>query len=220
MGEIVGAALVAHVPTIMLPKEWRIEHNEGKEITLVPGLQRMKAECLDRLKPDTVLVFDTHWESTWEHLVTGHDRRQGKFTSSELPRGMRQIDEATDLRPMRLIGGHLGSCEGDRLFEPRGRVDAALDRHEAGFRLRFCPRNGRDGRRCQSINHGIDMGADTLVPSRGSTDPNESGERGHLDRRISRGVAGLGAPCEVGLGARLVTLDLLSSGAVEERCRV
>ncbi len=39
MGEIVGAGIVSHVPTIMLPEEVRLEINEGKEITLVPGLQ-------------------------------------------------------------------------------------------------------------------------------------------------------------------------------------
>ena len=54
MGEVVGAALVAHVPTIMLPEDVRLELNEGKEITLVPGLQRMKRDCIDRLQPDTV----------------------------------------------------------------------------------------------------------------------------------------------------------------------
>jgi 3,4-dihydroxyphenylacetate 2,3-dioxygenase len=91
MGEVVGAALVAHVPTIMLPEEVRLEINEGREITLVPGLHRLKSECIDRLKPDTVIVFDTHWESTFEHIVTAQDRRQGLFTSHELPRGMRQI---------------------------------------------------------------------------------------------------------------------------------
>lgn len=91
MGEVVGAALVAHVPTIMLPQEVRLELNEGKEITLVPGLHRMKSDCIDRLRPDTVIVFDTHWESTFEHIVTAQDRRQGMFTSHELPRGMRQI---------------------------------------------------------------------------------------------------------------------------------
>ena len=48
MGEIVGAALVAHVPTIMLPEATRLEINDGKEITLVPGLRRLKSECLDR----------------------------------------------------------------------------------------------------------------------------------------------------------------------------
>jgi aromatic ring-opening dioxygenase catalytic subunit (LigB family) len=38
-----------------------------------------------------VIVFDTHWESTFEHIVTAHERRTGRFTSHELPRGMRQI---------------------------------------------------------------------------------------------------------------------------------
>jgi 3,4-dihydroxyphenylacetate 2,3-dioxygenase len=91
MGEVVGAGLVAHVPTIMLPEEVRLEINEGKEISLVPGLHRLKAEVLDRLHPDVVIVFDTHWESTFEHIVTSHERRQGHFTSHELPRGMSAI---------------------------------------------------------------------------------------------------------------------------------
>jgi 3,4-dihydroxyphenylacetate 2,3-dioxygenase len=91
MGEVVGAGLVAHVPTIMLPEETRKEINDGKEITLVPGLRRLRSEVLDRLQADTIIVMDTHWESTFEHIVTSHDRRHGKFTSHELPRGMRQI---------------------------------------------------------------------------------------------------------------------------------
>ena len=51
MGEVVGAALVAHVPTIMLPEETRREINDGDEITLVPGLHRLKTECLDGCSP-------------------------------------------------------------------------------------------------------------------------------------------------------------------------
>jgi len=91
MGEIVGAGIVAHVPTIMLPEETRREINDGKEITLVPGLRRLRTEVLDRLRPDTIVVLDTHWESTFEHIVTAHDRRSGRFTSHELPRGMSAI---------------------------------------------------------------------------------------------------------------------------------
>ena len=91
MGEVVGAALVAHVPTIVLPEATRRELNDGEEISLVPGLHRMKAECIDRLRPDTVILFDTHWESTFEHIVTSHERRTGTFTSHELPRGMAQV---------------------------------------------------------------------------------------------------------------------------------
>ncbi len=91
MGEVVGAGLVAHVPTIMLPEETRKEINDGKEISLVPGFRRLRSECIDRLAADTVIVFDTHWESTFEHIVTAHERRQGHFTSHELPRGMSAI---------------------------------------------------------------------------------------------------------------------------------
>jgi len=92
MGEIVGAGIVAHVPTIMLPEDVRLEINDGKEITLVPGLRRMRTECLDRLKPDTVVVMDTHWDVTFEHIITAEERRRGTFTSHELPRGMSQIE--------------------------------------------------------------------------------------------------------------------------------
>jgi 3,4-dihydroxyphenylacetate 2,3-dioxygenase len=91
MGEVVGAGLVSHVPTIMLPEEVRLEINRGREISLVPGLRRLRAEVLDRLAPDTIVVLDTHWEVTFEHVVTAHERRQGVFTSHELPRGMCQI---------------------------------------------------------------------------------------------------------------------------------
>lgn len=91
MGEIVGAGLVSHVPTIMLPKETRLEINEGKEISLVTGFERLRSEVLDELKPDTVIVFDTHWASLLEFVVTAAERRSGRFTSEELPRGMSQV---------------------------------------------------------------------------------------------------------------------------------
>jgi 3,4-dihydroxyphenylacetate 2,3-dioxygenase len=91
MGEVVGAGLLSHVPTIMLPLETRLALNEGREISLVPGLRRLRAEVLDGLRADTILVFDTHWATTVEFIVTAHDRRTGLYTSEELPRGMRQV---------------------------------------------------------------------------------------------------------------------------------
>ena len=60
MGEIVGAAVVSHVPPIVMPEDVRRELNNGEEISLVPGLHRLRAECLDRLGADTFVVFDTH----------------------------------------------------------------------------------------------------------------------------------------------------------------
>jgi aromatic ring-opening dioxygenase catalytic subunit (LigB family) len=91
MGEIVGAALVSHVPPIVWPDADRIELYGGVDTSLVAGLHRLRAECLDRLRPDTVVVFDTHWFSTVEHIVAAHERRSGLFTSDELPRAMHDV---------------------------------------------------------------------------------------------------------------------------------
>lgn len=91
MGEVVGMGLLAHVPTIMLPEAVRYELNEGKEISLVPGLQRLREDVFERLDYDTVVVLDSHWFTTVEYVITAHDRRAGLFTSEELPRGMTRI---------------------------------------------------------------------------------------------------------------------------------
>lgn len=91
MGQIVGAGLLSHVPTIMLPKHIQDELNDGKEISLIPGFHRIRNEILDDLNPDVVIVFDTHWGTLVEYVVTSHERRTGKYTSDELPRGMSQI---------------------------------------------------------------------------------------------------------------------------------
>ncbi|WP_338681617.1 catechol 1,2-dioxygenase [Streptomyces acidiscabies] len=91
MGEIVGAGLLAHVPLIMLPHEARLEENDGKEITLVTGLQALRREVFEVADYDTVVVMDSHWATTVEFVVTAHDRRAGLFTSDELPRGMCRI---------------------------------------------------------------------------------------------------------------------------------
>ncbi len=91
MGSIVGAALVAHVPTIVLPDDVRLSLNGGVDITLIDGLRRIREEKLDALNADTFLVIDTHWFSTFEFIVTSHERRQGFYTSDELPRGMSSV---------------------------------------------------------------------------------------------------------------------------------
>src|SRR5215469_17573352 len=91
MGEVVGAGLLAHVPTIMLPREQRLELNEGKEISLVPGLHRLRAEVFETLDYDTVIVVDSHWHTTVEFVVAAHPMRAGLFTSDELPRGMCRV---------------------------------------------------------------------------------------------------------------------------------
>lgn len=90
MGEVVGAGLLAHVPTIVLPEEIRRELNNGEDTTLVSGLHQLRQEVFDSLDHDTVVVLDSHWATTVEFVVTAQDRRSGLFTSEELPRGMRR----------------------------------------------------------------------------------------------------------------------------------
>lgn len=107
MGEIVGAGLLAHVPTIVLPEQDRRDLNGGVDTTLVAGLQRLRREVFDVLDYDTVVVFDSHWATTVEFVVTAHDRRSGLYTSEELPRGMsrRPYDFAGDPGLARAIAG-------------------------------------------------------------------------------------------------------------------
>ncbi len=91
MGEVVGAGLLSHVPTIMAPLEERLALNGGKEISLVPALHQLRAEKFEQLDYDTVIVLDSHWFTTVEFVVTSQDLRAGLFTAEELPRGMCRI---------------------------------------------------------------------------------------------------------------------------------
>jgi len=91
MGEVVGAAFLAHVPTIMLPEAVRKDLNNGKELSLVPGLKQLRKDIFETLDYDTVVVLDSHWATTVEFVITSAAQRSGLFTSEELPRGMTQI---------------------------------------------------------------------------------------------------------------------------------
>src|SRR5579863_9830295 len=91
MGEVVGAGLLAHVPTIMLPEDSRRELNEGKEISLVPGLRQLRTQVFETLDYDTVVVLDSHWQTTVEFVVAAQPMRAGLFTADELPRGMCRV---------------------------------------------------------------------------------------------------------------------------------
>ena len=51
MGEIVGAALVSHVPPLVLPEEIRRELNDGEDTTLFAGLHQLKPRSWRRSKP-------------------------------------------------------------------------------------------------------------------------------------------------------------------------
>src|SRR5215218_10272593 len=97
---------------MVLPEAVRRELNEGREITLVPGLHRLKAERLDPLAIDTIIVFDAHWATTVEFVVSAQGRRHGLYTSDELPRGMSRVpyDIPGDPELAQLIGDEVDAA--------------------------------------------------------------------------------------------------------------
>lgn len=84
MGKIVAAAVVSHQPGIMLPSALRLELYGGKDTTLIAGFETMR-EALDRVRPDTFIIFDTHWFTTLNHILAGASHYKGLYTSEELP---------------------------------------------------------------------------------------------------------------------------------------
>ena len=88
MGEVVGAAIVSHVPPIVASDDALAIIYGAKGTTLVEGLHRLRRDKFDTQDITDVIVFDSHWFTTVEHILTAHERREGMFTSSELPRGM------------------------------------------------------------------------------------------------------------------------------------
>jgi 3,4-dihydroxyphenylacetate 2,3-dioxygenase len=90
MGQVVGTAIVSHVPPIVMDPVVVAEIYGPKGTTLMDGLHRLRRDKFDAQHIDTVVVFDTHWFTTVEHIIASHDRRRGIYTSEELPRGMCQ----------------------------------------------------------------------------------------------------------------------------------
>ncbi|MBH1938105.1 catechol 1,2-dioxygenase [Streptomyces sp. AV19] len=91
MGDIVGAGLLSHAPVIMFPEPARIEANGGGDFTLATGLQELRREVFDTTEYDTVIVLDSHWATTTEAVITAHPRRQGLFTSDEMPAAISRL---------------------------------------------------------------------------------------------------------------------------------
>ena len=122
MGEVVGAGLLAHVPTIMLPEQARRELNNGEEISLVPGLRAAAPRGLRdaRLRHGRRARLATGSRRS-SSCVTAQDRRAGLFTSEELPRGMCRIPYDWPGRP------RAGARDGRRCAEATSTWVTAID---------------------------------------------------------------------------------------------
>jgi len=90
MGEIVGAAIVAHYPSLMLPEDLRKARGNGRDTSLIAGFAELRRR-MDEAAPDTLVIFDTHWFTTNLHLVAGAARYRGRYTSSELPFSLSRV---------------------------------------------------------------------------------------------------------------------------------
>ena len=91
MGEIVSAAVVGHVPTVMLEEAVRRRlGGTGEDTSLVEGYRRVKA-CFEARAVDTWVIIDTHWLTTTEHVVAGAAHHRGLYTSEELPRVIHEL---------------------------------------------------------------------------------------------------------------------------------
>ncbi|RAK58545.1 extradiol ring-cleavage dioxygenase [Phenylobacterium hankyongense] len=84
MGEIVGAALVSHHPGLMQDDDFRVHMGAGADSDLIAGYARLRAK-IDALKPDVLVIFDTHWFTTGYHLVDGGAHYEGSYISDEMP---------------------------------------------------------------------------------------------------------------------------------------
>lgn len=89
MGEIVAAAVVAHQPMVMVPEDVRVELGEtGADTTLIEPGYRLLREAFAELAVDTLVIIDTHWFTTTEHVIAGAARFSGLYTSEEMPRNI------------------------------------------------------------------------------------------------------------------------------------
>lgn len=84
MGKIVGAALVSHHPGLMQSEEFRVLQGAGQDSDLIAGYERIRHQ-IDQVKPDVLMIFDTHWFTTGYHLIDGGARYHGKYISDEMP---------------------------------------------------------------------------------------------------------------------------------------
>lgn len=92
MAEIVAAAVVAHQPMVMVPEKVRVAlGGTGRDTTLIEPGYRLIREKLAALDVDTLVIFDTHWFTTTEHVIAGAAHFKGLYTSDEMPRNISDL---------------------------------------------------------------------------------------------------------------------------------
>ena len=89
MGEIVAMAVVAHQPMVMVPEKVRVAlGGTGADTTLIEPGYRLLRQHFAELGVDTLVILDTHWFTTTEHVIAGAAHFSGLYTSDEMPRNI------------------------------------------------------------------------------------------------------------------------------------
>lgn len=84
MGSIVGAAIVSHHPGLFRRKAERVAMGGGCDSDLIEGYVRMRKK-IEAVRPDTLVIFDTHWFTSGRHVLAGAAHYKGVYTSNEMP---------------------------------------------------------------------------------------------------------------------------------------
>ena len=84
MGDIVGAAIVSHHPGLMQDDAFRVRAGAGADSDLIEGFARLRRK-IDAVRPDVLVIFDTHWFTTGYHLYDAGARYSGSYVSDEMP---------------------------------------------------------------------------------------------------------------------------------------
>jgi aromatic ring-opening dioxygenase catalytic subunit (LigB family) len=132
MGKIVGAAIVSHHPGLMQCEEFRVLQGNGADSDLIAGYERIRAQ-IDKVKPDVLMIFDTHWFTTGYHLVDGGAHYRGTYLSDEMPWYLygKQYDYAGSPELARLVE----TVARERKVQSRAVYEPDLPRHYATINI-------------------------------------------------------------------------------------
>jgi len=96
MGEIVLAAKMTHVPTMLMSEQEGSIH--GKRQPAIEGHYEI-ARRAKALGADTVVICDTHWVINAGFHINANKRFEGLFTSNEFPQFIQDLPYAYDGNP-------------------------------------------------------------------------------------------------------------------------
>ena len=142
MGQLVLAAKITHVPSLMLSEEKGSPLKAARE-GAVAALRELGRRARER-RVSTFVVFDTHWLSNFGYHINANPRHRGSFTSHEAPQMIQDLHYD--------LPGDSGARRGDRAKRaerrtqrprPQGGEPRARIRHHRSDALHEPRRLGR-----------------------------------------------------------------------------